>query len=245
MSESAHTERPRPAALRLTGRELAWWSAAAVLLGLVASIGCDPIQTAAFLLYPDNPNTVDPKAQSLTIQDKESKVLILVAHEDMVPSSLFRDANRELTRKLTQMLDARYKESQEKIKLASASKVLSYLDNHPDWVTESKRSLAKRFDADFVVFLQLGPMKIYEEGSHQTLYRGDVEVEMRVYDMQKDEDEEMTYQDVYKCTYPSTGPEDASGVSLTAFRMRFLDRIAKDLVQYFALHPPRDKVDSD
>jgi hypothetical protein len=245
MSLPAHTNRPQSAKRRLTRRDLAWWSAAVVLLGLVASIGCDPIQTASFFLYPSNPNNVDPKLCSLTIEGKESKVLILAAHDDLVPNLQFRDAHRELSRKLSQLLENRFKENSENVKIVSVSKVLNYMDNHPNWITESKRDLGKRFGADFVVFLGLGPITMFEKGSHETLYRGDVEIQISVYDMHQAEGEELIKEDVYKSTYPSTGPEDAGGVSPMMFRLRFIDRVAKDLVQYLASHPSRDKVDSD
>jgi hypothetical protein len=245
MSVPVHTKRPQSAKKRQTRHELVWWSAAVVLLGLVASIGCDPIQTASFLLMPSNPNNEKPKLCSLAIEGKESKVVILAAHDDLVPNLPFRDAHRDLSRKLSQLLENRYKDNDEKIKIVSVSKVLTYMDNHPNWITEPKRSLGKRFDADFVVFLGLGPMTMFEKGSHETLYRGDVEIQISVYDLRQPEGEELVKEDVYKSTYPSTGPEDAGGVSPMMFRSRFIDRVAKDLVQYLASHPARDKVDSD
>jgi hypothetical protein len=245
MSVPAQMNRPQSAMRRLTRRELAWWSAAAVLLGLVASIGCDPIQMAGFLLMPDNGNSVPPKLCSLVIEGKESKVLILAAHDDLVPNLPFRDAHRDLTRKLSQLLENRFKENSEKVKIVSVSRVLNYMDNHPNWITESKRDLGKRFDADFVVFLGLGPMTMFEKGSHETLYRGDVEIQIRVYDMHQPDGDEVIKEEFYKSTYPSTGPEDAGGVSPMMFRSHFIDSVAQDLMQYLASHPARDKVNSN
>lgn len=245
MSEPAQTERPASPPWQTSRKDLAWRWAAAVLLVLVASIGCDPIQMLSFIAYPVNENNQDPKLCSLTIEGKESKVLFLAAHEDVMPANLaFRDAHRELTRLLVRMLEERYKEGQDKIKIVPVSQVFNYMDNHTHWVTESKQDLGKHFGADFVVFLELGPMSIWEKGSNSTLYRGNVEIRMSVFDVHQPEGETLVHSDVYSCTFPTSCPMDATELSQDGFKLRFMDRIAKELVPYFAPHPSRDKLDT-
>ena len=131
---------------------------------MVTSIGCDPISTASFLLYPTNENNVPPKLCSLAIEGKESKVLIIAAHDSLLPNQSFRDAHRDISRRLAQLLDKRYKENEKKVTIVPITRVLNYLDNHPDWIAQSKRELGKRFDADFVVFLDLGRHDNVREG---------------------------------------------------------------------------------
>src|SRR5436190_7523660 len=98
MSASAHTDRPRSAARRWVGGRRAWCAAAVLLGGLVASLGCgNPIGALGFILNQAYPNTGKPKLCPLTIEGKESKVLILATHQDAMPNNLtFRDAHREL-----------------------------------------------------------------------------------------------------------------------------------------------------
>jgi hypothetical protein len=246
MSVPAHLERPQSPMRRTRRSDHAWRWAAVLLLGLIGSIGCNPIQMMSFIAYPVSENNQAPKLCSLAIDGKESKVLILAAHEDIVPNLAFRDAHRELSRRLAQLLEQRYKEGDEKIKIVPVSQVLNYMDNHEHWITESKKDLGKRFGADYVIFLELGPMTLYEKGSHLTLYRGNVEVHISVFDVHQADGEAMIHREVYSCTYPTSGPEDAiNGISAPGFKLKFMDRVAKDLVQYFAAHPSRDKVDSE
>jgi hypothetical protein len=243
MSTLAHME--RPLATQRRRREHLWRLAAVLLLGFIASIGCDPISTMSFLLYPTNENTVKPKMCSLTIPGKESKVLIVAAHDSLLPNQAFRDAHRDISRRLAQILEQRCKDNNENVKIVSVTKILNYMDNHPGWIAESKRELGKRFDADFVVFLDLGEMTMYEPGSHNTLYRGNVEIQLFVYDLNQPEGEEETHQDVFKCIYPISGPTDAGDTSAVYFHMKFMDNIAKGLVQYFASSPSRDVTTSE
>jgi hypothetical protein len=244
MSVTAHTERPRPAKRRCSRSELAWRWAAAVLLGVVASIGCDPIQMLSFALYPSNENNLDPKF-SLAIEGKESKIAIFAAHEELVPNLAFRDAHRDLCRRLSQLLEQRYKDDQDKIKVVPASQVLSYMDTHPDWITQSKQDLGKHFGADFVVFLELGPMTMYEKGSRETLYRGNVEINISIYDAHVSDNEGPRDTDVYTCTYPGSAPMSTSDIRPSNFKLQFMNRISTDLVQYFASHPSKEMVNSD
>jgi len=224
-------------------RELVWWLAALLLVVVVGGLGCDPVGTIGFLAYPFYPNNDEP-AFPLTLAGKESKVVFICGHEDnAAPNDAFRDADLTLCRQLTTMLAQRYKENKDKVKIVPISTVYAYLREHKDWVTQSKQEIGKHFDADFVVYLELGPMTMYEHGSSGTLYRGNVEIRITVFDVHQPEGEGIKPDQFYSCTYPTTHPEDAGTMRPDNFRAKFLDRVAKDLVPYFASHPPNDKLD--
>jgi hypothetical protein len=245
MSVPAHTKRPRLKAWRPSWSNHAWcWAVPALVV--VAGIGCsNPIGMMSFLAAQASNNTQAPDLCSFAIDGKESKVLILAAHENLLPNQAFRDAHREISRKLAQILDQRFKEDNAKISVIPVSKVFSYMDDHNEWITEPKQALGKRFGADFVIFLELGEMTLYEKLSHNTLYRGTVEVQISVYDVHGPDGEGKIKEDVYNCTYPESCPEDTTNISPGGFRMKFLDRVARDLAQKFAPHPSRDMVNSD
>jgi hypothetical protein len=238
MSVPAHTERPQSKTRRATRSDRAWRWAAVILAGLVSSIGCQqPISTLAWLTAPDG-NSMPPKLCSLSIKDKETKVLILAAHEDPVGMNLaFQSAPRDLSRKLGQLLEQRYKEGGDKVKVISLSKVFSYMDEHSEWIMESKRDLGKHFGADFVIFMELGKMTLYETGSHNGLYRGKAGIRLSVYDVSQEDGDELIKEEVYNCEYPKAGPEDASAMPPAHFHMKFLDQITRDLAEYFAPFP--------
>jgi hypothetical protein len=223
-------------------REMAWRIAALVSVLLIASIGCDPVATLGFLAYPFSPNIDDP-VFSLKIPGKESKVVLLFAHEDNSASSdAFRDADLMLARQLASMLTQQYKENKEKIKIVNVSQSYQYMREHKDWATEPKQDIAKNFDADFLVYFELGPMTMYVQGSGKTLYQGTAEIHISVYDAHEADGECLKGDKFFSCVYPTTHYEDSSSMTPGAFRARFLDRIAKDLVPYFAGMPADDKL---
>jgi hypothetical protein len=239
MAAKTRTELPRTAWRR---RELAWRVAALVALLLVASLGCDPVATLGFLAYPFAPNLDDP-VFSLKIPNKESKVVLIFAHEDNAsPSDAFRDADLMLARQLASLLTQQYKENKDKVKIVNVSQVYQYLRDQRDWVTQPKQDLGKHFDADFVVYCELGPMTMYEQGSGRTLYRGSAEIHISVFDVHEDEGECLKGDKFYSCVFPTTHPEDSSSMTPAAFRAKFLDRIAKDMVPYFASRPADDQM---
>jgi hypothetical protein len=225
---------------RHTRRERAWRVAAVVLLIVVGSLGCNPIQMMNFVLTPFADNYEQPECP-LTIPDKESKVVI-IATQEVLDGIDMRDSKDVLCQRLGGLLQARFKEHKDKVTIVPCSKVQAYLNKHPDWVTQPKRELGREFKADFVVFLEMGPMTLYKTGSHMTLYQGNVEINIAVIDVNADEDEGPKFDKVYSCTYPPHGEEDASSMSPQQFKQRFLDHVAKDLLVYFAAHETNDKL---
>jgi|SRR5579862_3947916 len=223
--------------------EIGWRVGAVLLVIAVGGLGCNPIATIGFLAYPFCPNNDEP-AFPLTLKGKESKVVFLCAHEDNVATNdAFRDADQALCRQLTNLLSLQYKENKDKVNIVPVSKVYAYLREHKDWITQPKQDIGKHFDADFVVYLELGPMTMYEPKSNKALYRGNVEIRIAVIDMRQADGEGTKPDQFYSCTYPATCPEDAGSMTPENFRARFLDRIAKDLVPYFATHPAERKMD--
>jgi hypothetical protein len=235
MGQSATTNR--------SGRRDRLWRVAALILTLlVVNIGCDPIQMMNFIATPFADVSIDP-ACPLTIPGKESTVVIISTHDDVEDSLQFRGANDILTRQLIGMLEARFKEHKDKVKLVPFTKVQAYLNKHPDWVTQSKREIGKHFNADFVIFLEMGALSMNEKGSNGLLYRGNVDIHIAVVDVNLDEGEGPKYEKDYSCTYPLHGPEDAGNMSAAQFRSKFLEHIAKDLLVEFAPYETRNKIE--
>ena len=243
MSEQARTDRPTRSDPARRRREWGWWLAATALVVAIGGIGCNPIQMANFMLMPFASTNCPPNC-SLDVPGKESKVVLIVKHENGDLDLTFKDAPDVIARRLVTLLEQRYKENGDKIKIVPVSKVQSYLAKNRDLAALSPQEIGKHFEADYVVCLSLEPMTLYEHGSHGHLYHGNVEIHIAVTDINEDGGG-LKYDDMYTCTYPRRGPEDASSMSPAMFRLRFLDRVAKDLVPYFAACPSKDKLDSD
>jgi hypothetical protein len=220
-----------------------WWVAAALATALIGSLGCNPLSIMGYLSSSWGPNTIDPPCP-LTYPDKESKVVIFCTFDPESPPNLttFPHADQEVAQMLTTVLRDRFKENGDKVKLAPASKVISYQSQHSDWVLESKKAIGKHFDADLIVFLELKAMTLSEGGS---LLKGHVEIGVKVYDVHEPEGEMLKFTHWIECKYPSTEFEDSFQTTKAVFREKFLNRIAKDLAHLFAAYPPRDKMDLD
>jgi hypothetical protein len=235
MGQSATTNR--------TGRRDRLWRVAALILTLlVVNIGCDPIQMMNFIATPFADTMIDPVCP-LTVDGKESTVVIITTHDDIEDSTMFRGVNDMLTRQLIGLMEGRFKEHKDKVKIVPFTKVQAYLNKHPDWVTQSKRDIGKHFNADYVIFLEMGPMAMFEKGSNFLLYRGNVDIHIAVVDVNQDEGEGPKYEKDFSCIYPLHGPEDAGNMSVAQFRGKFLEHIAKDLLVEFAPYETRNKVE--
>ena len=221
MSEQARTDRPTRNAPARRRREWGWWLAALALLVTVGGIGCNPIQMANFMLMPFASTNCPPNCP-LDVPGKESKVVLIVKHENGDLDLTFKDAPDVIARRLVTLLEQRYPQWPG---LNLTCELREGIVKHE---TEYDVSDAREYDAD--------------KRGH--LYHGNVEIHIAVTDINEDGGG-LKYDDMYTCTYPRRGPEDASSMSPAMFRLRFLDRVAKDLVPYFAACPSKDKLDSD
>jgi hypothetical protein len=106
--------------------------------------------------------------------------------------------------------------------------------------------VGKHFQADFVIDLEIGNLSLYEPGSANQLYRGQVdEINVRVVDVEKPE-EGPIYEEAYSCSYPKTrGPVPVTDGNARGFRQAFLSHIAKELSWRFTAHPTDDDYSCD
>jgi hypothetical protein len=225
-------------------RRWRWWVAAVLLCLVTAGLGCNPIQMTNWIITPFMDNNA-PATVDLSLPDQESKVCIIVSHDTMLPEQSFRDADNILASRLASLLEQRYKENGNKIKVVAVGKAMKYARSHPDWLVEPKTKLAKAFDADFLIYCEVGHLSLYEQGSSMSLFRGQAQIDIKVFDLHTDDDG-YKWSHLQEWLYPNSGPEDVGpGNSPGMFRQRFLERVAKDLSQYFAAHPPKDKFEAD
>jgi hypothetical protein len=94
-----------------------------------------------------------------------------------------------------------------------------------------------------VVSLEITKMSLYEERSHNQLYRGHVEIHVTVVDV-KNPEEGAVLTKPYVCEYPDLGsvPVDQDE-SMHVFRAKFIDKMSRDLSRWFAQYPTETKHD--
>lgn len=165
--------------------------------------------------------------------------MFIVAHEDEISTNqAFQDANQVICRQLVKVLSQRYKENKDKVKIVPVGTVYAYLRDHHNWIAMSKQEIGKHFDADFVVYVELGPMTALEPRSSGTLYRGNVEYRIAVIDTHQT-DGETKFEKVGTTT---TDERAVTEITRSNFQALFLERVAKDLSRYFISYQSQDKM---
>jgi hypothetical protein len=242
MHEPTGTVRPRGGRGRWA-LEHPWRLAALLVAVFVVTLGCNPIQTIGYFIAPDS---IVPPTCPLTIKGKDVKVLIIAAHAGPLPSdpALMR-SDWDLSGKLTQILEEHYKENKERVKVIPPSQVKTYMNGHPRWRELPPQDIGKHFDADWVINLEIASISLFDRSSANFFYHGNAEIQVTVTDVHKPVGEGTVFDEPYQLEYPKSHPMERGEMSVQQFRAKFIDRLAKDLSQYFAAHPPREKYDSN
>jgi hypothetical protein len=220
---------------------LPFWSWTALILGpVVLSLGCNPITTMGFLLYPFAETKIQPECD-LTAGGKETTVVILssFAYSEVRPE--FLTADRELNERLGQQLRKRFEENREKVTIIPYSRVRGYLAKHHDDRLLAKREVGKHFLADYVINIEVNGLGLYERGSSRKLLRGRAEIGVTAIDAKLPEGEGTIFERSLSIEYPENNPEDADNISPVVFRSKFYDHVAGKLCRFFAAYPVEER----
>jgi hypothetical protein len=222
-------------------RRLAGLLTLAVMLGA----GCNLASLSYFLLPHEDPH-FPPELMKLSPRPgyDTSRVVILCSLPIDTGIDFIR-IDRDLTSALARQITHGYEEldKKEKVVVIRPSKVEKFKDDHPDWHTMELVDIGKRFQADYVIRLDVQAISLYEKGSSNLMYRGRATVSVAALDMHHGDDEPVTKE--YVTEYPSDakGPVPVDDRNRLEFRQAFLEHIAKGLSWYFVPHLTRDKFD--
>jgi hypothetical protein len=212
-----------------------WW----FLAGLVAaaSAGCDPWTTAYFLL----PEMKDPaELRRLASDDKKKEVRVaILSHTELETRPELIQADRQLAEYLAKQLRERCAENKEKVNVVPLRRVEEYKSSHPHW--RDPLEVGRELKVDYVIYLEINSLSLYEKGSPNMLYRGRANISVSLVDVNHPDD--VPEQKEYTDTYPSDaqGPIDASlDTNPMQFRAAFLTYVAKRLSWNFTGHRKRE-----
>ncbi|MFO0951789.1 MAG: hypothetical protein U0835_11700 [Isosphaeraceae bacterium] len=211
------------------------------LAGTVTLTGCDP-RTLIYFLQPYEP-TIPAPGPSL-----KGKRVVLVTHAVAGAQGEFQSLDRELTREVATLLRNKVK----KIDLVEPDKVWTWVEGHPNWTDPAE--LAKAFDADVVVFLEVESFQL-QHPSDLNVYQGSARTHISVTEMQyptntkgkpikdKPREPKNIYDDYRDTEFPVRGPIPFdSGVSRSAFKNRLLKVTAAEISWHFVEHSPEDDI---
>ncbi|GIW80247.1 MAG: hypothetical protein KatS3mg105_2054 [Gemmatales bacterium] len=211
----------------------AWLTVASIL-----ATGCSLLQVPFFLIYGEP--KVDPKLKAL----ESGKVVILTSMPGEIRPEFLR-IDRELTSRLVRQMSRLNEENNKgRLEIVPSKKVEKFKDENPDWQTLDMKEIGKYFDADYVISLEILSVDLYEKGAGTYMYRGQIEIDVEVFDM-KDENGEPVY-DTFNVEYPPRprGSIPSDDQSPRQFRQRFLDHVAQRLAWWFLPHTIREQYQS-
>jgi hypothetical protein len=210
-------------------------------LALVGSSGCD-LQTMAYFLMPE----AREPARILHLASKDPKkvphVVILTYHSGLEARAEFIHADRQLAELLAQQLKALASGYEEKLEIVPQRKVEDYKNSHPNWKDMGLRQIGRAFAADYVIYLEINSLSLYEKNSYHELLRGRADITVSLADV-KDPDDGLR-QETFNCLYPSDarGPITVGFDAHPAqFRLAFLKDVARQLAWYFSSYPKREQ----
>lgn len=208
----------------------------AICLLAVTSAGCNILSLPFFVFGPEPKVLPQMRRLASEDKDKEMRVVILAVAGLETRPELVR-ADRELENQLANALKSGFAYNKEKVKVISSTRVQEFKSEHPDWRKWDPEEIGKHFDVDWVIWLELGALSLYEKGSNNQLYRGRAEVNVSLIDMANGS--EAPRQKFFNGMYPGEGRPavEVGDSNPAAFRQAFLSHMAQQLSWYFTAHP--------
>lgn len=232
----------------MTPRPHAWTRRAVCSLalssaGLLALAGCDP-RTLVYFLQPNEP-TIPPPEGSPSLVGKR---VVVVTHASSGTQGGFPSLDRDLAREFGRRLQKNVK----KIDLVPQEKVWDWVEGHTNWTNPAE--LARAFEADYVIFLEIESFKTKEAGDLNVLH-GTSRTHIQAISLShpknsrgkpltdQPKEEETVYDEYQDTEFPKRGPIATDGtISTEAFRKRFLKVVAVECSWHFVDHAPEDAI---
>ena len=212
--------------------------AGCLLLALACGTGCNVLSVPAFLFGPESKR--DAELKKLAADDKEKEVrIVILTYAGLETRPEFLRVDRELTGMLVRWLEQGFTYNKERVTIVPPRQVEKFKDENPKWQTMDLVEIGKNrnFDADYVVYLEINSLTLYEAGSGNQLYRGRTKISVAVADVNKPEEDPVKKE--FSSEYPSEakGPVPVGDSSLQEFRQAFLNHVTKKLSWNFTSHP--------
>src|SRR5262249_23920349 len=102
----------------------------------------------------------------------------------------------QLGRNLTEFAEA----NGEKVLLLPQRRVEEFKNANANWKEMGTAAVGRKLGADYVIYLEINSLSMYEKGSGNSLFRGRANILVNLVDVNKPDD--LPMQDVYSCTFP-------------------------------------------
>jgi hypothetical protein len=211
-------------------------------LGLAATgLGCGGMNP--FLIpYFFNHDTKVPAEYPLTPHPKKPdvKVVVLVSAKMGLPADL-AGVDRMLNAELITVLDSFVKANEDRVQVLKMPRIDEYRTQNPNWRSVHPCDMAKKLaeGTDYVIDIEVLEMDLYKPRSQGQWLQGRATVSISAYDVTKAV-QDPAYKQELSFEYPrGREVEKESAAQLSAFRMSFVQYIAKEVAAKFVATSPQ------
>jgi hypothetical protein len=220
-----------------------WRLAVLIVLAVGLAPGCNLMSLPYFLLSGEAKEApkwpLKPKEKG-----QEVRVAILgYTGVDVRPE--FIRVDRDLCELLAQQLKRSFKDNDEKVTIVPNSQVEAYKDRHPDWTHLNLADIGEQLGADYVIYLEIGALTLYEQGSGNLLYHGRTDLTVSLVDVHDPSGSPERDDPSYQYPVSRGGFVPADEMTSRKFRLDFLTYVAKHLSWKFTAHPMDDEIMSE
>jgi hypothetical protein len=204
----------------------------AVILCLLMT-SCNQVVMLGYLI--GGPPSIEPdfdKTTNKSLDKKGTKVLVMCYAPKEVKWD-FDSVDKELGVHVTHRLN------QNHIKVMDPDAVNGWLDNHADW--DKPEEIGRDFEVDYVVVIEIRKFGLYEQGSNN-LFRGNSEIDLSVFEMEKDGEGNEIYSKAIVSKFPIHQPVLTSETSYYDFKQLYLSRLSDEIGRHFYDHYAGDDI---
>jgi hypothetical protein len=215
-------------------------------LGLTfTSLGCGIANPFLIPYMFSGGRTKAPAEFKLAVHPKkaDAKVVVRASARMGLPPDL-AGVDRMLNAELIRILDAAVKENDEKVQVLKMPRIDEYRAENPNWKVmhpcEFGRAVAE--GTDYVIDVEINEMDLYKPRSQRQWLLGHANVSVCAYDLSKPL-REPSYRQEFVIQYPQSEQPVESPGQVSAFRLKFIERIASDIAVKFTDSEPKRRVD--
>ena len=215
------------------------------ILGTAAALctGCQA-STMAYFLFPEAKHEAEMKKLA-SDDNKEVRVAILTYSTDLETRPELIQADRSLSELLAAKLRELCEANNENVTIVNPHKVEEFKLSHPNWQQEPNLAdIGRQFKADYLIYIEISKLSMYETGSKQTLYHGQASLSVQVVDVNKPEESPLPKPVSF--VYPDArGPIPVEDMQPMEFRQKFLGYVSWRLARNWTAVPIRETYYSD
>jgi hypothetical protein len=207
-------------------------------VGLAAvGLGCGGMNPFLMVDYAlSGGKATTPAEFPLTPPDKkkDARVVVLVSSKTGLPPDL-TGVDKMLNAELVKVLTDLTKANEEKVQVLKMPALDKFRDDSPNWRSANPYDIGKKFDADYMIDVEIQEMDLFKPGSRGQWLQGRATVSVHAYDLNKPL-KEAAQKWEFPISYPQHGYEREveSRAQVSTFRMEFVQRIASNIAVKFS-----------